>query len=96
MPDAEPLAAEVTRSGSESEDLASFRDVDVPPSNESAPSAIPEFMDETAEESAALAEFDDLTFIQSLPDLDALESDEPEENTQPSIDAPTFLREDEL
>lgn len=98
LPDAEPLSAEVTRSGSESADLGSL-DAAPPASDAStaaAPSAVPEFTDETAEESAALDDFDDLTFIQSLPDLDALESDEPEENTQPSIDAPTFLREDEL
>jgi serine/threonine protein kinase len=132
LPDAEPLTAEVTRSGSESEAvLASFQDPSIQDasiedasiedasiedvqmedaeefvfSDESvAPSSITppnrvalvaEFVDETAEESLALAEFDDITYISALPDLDDDESEEPEENTQPSIDVPTFLREEE-
>lgn len=108
MPDAEPLNAEVTRTGSESDGiLASFDDIaadDFPSSSslervdtEAPPMPVaeyPHFVDETAEEGGSLDDFDDITSIESLPNLDELE-DEAEETTQPSIDVPSFLREDE-
>lgn len=109
IPDAEPLKAEVTRAGSDSNALlASFQDSSIQEvardpdptgeyfSNEEHEEVpLEEFVDETAEEGVPLAEFDDLTYVENLPNIDELEA-EAEDNTQPSIDAPTFLREEEL